>query len=736
MFYIILKWVVYVNVLLLNCLGVGCAQLHVDEDRWHWNILDLQEKDAGRPNGVIGKDHYIFQIRRTESFELNVGLSENPTLGENVTSTRYAEKIGENVTSTKYAEKIGENVTSTQYAEKRIKFIPEKYILKFEVSPAYIRQDVEGNVHQFYELRTIFQHWVKGEALAHQETDPMFYASEDHHAFWISWNDPLVNCSADDGFFHGYKQNSCYQKIAFGVGDIISQNTIDERSVAFNISIDIQEVGIHGLPKYNMSVCNSVNNQSSVRTNISDTGLGQPHFPEDFMMSPSSIPAGYDCIVVAHISETDYNYFCWKTGFVYPGVKWSSEGAVSGMNCTQIVESSDLNGTSDNYLCFPSNSKTHFMWSHEGKLNGHSCIQWIEAGDDSPWNNNFLCTRYPEAIFPIDFKWSYLNVPKGFDCIDAVEDHFCWRSNRNNPGVSWSSAGSIDGMYCTQILELANSHTCDRNRKSYLCVPRNSELRFFWNRTENCLSNSERDNETLLCATVSPSTSPTESPTNSPTESPSQLPSTLPTESPTNLPSSSPTVSPTNSPSTFPTESPTLSPTNSPTTQPSSVPTLFPTEVPSASPSNAPSESPTLSPTETPSVKPTQIPTTSPTMFPTDSPTHVPSPHPTIRQVKFLSIAFEPSVFLLLSICLSIGFFCLICFCIFRRVRKRRKKRTIREAISIFGGTIGGEESISMAGFSADEGDFSNVGKTDSLGMLTYNMTNMTTMTDGEPSSV
>lgn len=460
MFPIILASILYVNLLLVNAAlrdDFECPKYSLG-DEWKWNFIDLMGETA------MAKDNFIFLMRRNEPFELSIALSEVPSIAADLIVGPYAEKMGDSML--------------------------DKYVLKFEVSPAFLRVNGTGNVHQYYELRTIFKHFVDGKTLAQKETDPIFYATEDDHAFWISWTEILADCENDDGSL-GHK---CDQKLSFGVGDITSENKIDEISSVYNDSVDVNLIGLFASTSYDLSMCNGVNYVSSTKTIISNAGLGEPYFPTDFLTIPGYVPPGYDCIQVLDISETN-NYFCWKTGFIYPGAKWSSEGVIKGMECTLIVESS---AKSQNYLCVPANSKDHFTWSTEGELTGRSCIQW---SDESAWSNNFLCSLYPDALFPKDFKWFSSDVPDGFDCIATAENHFCWRSNRNNPGVKWSSSGSINGMYCTQIMELEDADTCLDD--SFLCVPRNSELRFNWIRTGNCIqapeSDSAKESQSFLC---------------------------------------------------------------------------------------------------------------------------------------------------------------------------------------------------------------------------------------------
>ncbi len=132
--------------------------------------------------------------------------------------------------------------------------------------------------------------------------------------------------------------------------------------------------------------------------------------------------------------------------------EWSSEGAIEGLNCSQIGESTSLfgttqdpNGWSNNYLCsnwdlklmwaplrfpFPNAGRvmisepkdTHhgaewtglllsmglpsadnmvafyrlgIEWSHQGPIADKNCVQWTEEEEpaESGWNDNYLCWK-------------------------------------------------------------------------------------------------------------------------------------------------------------------------------------------------------------------------------------------------------------------------------------------------------------------------------------------------------
>jgi len=90
------------------------------------------------------------------------------------------------------------------------------------------------------------------------------------------------------------------------------------------------------------------------------------------------------------------------------------------------------------------------------------------------------------ASWPKDFKWS--TVGKVLDtCIQITEtaepwwttwndNYLCWKGDENL-GFQWSSAGKIDGLRCSRILELGDPHTWFDN---YLCVEYDSPYHFSW----------------------------------------------------------------------------------------------------------------------------------------------------------------------------------------------------------------------------------------------------------------
>jgi len=252
------------------------------------------------------------------------------------------------------------------------------------------------------------------------------------------------------------------------------------------------------------------------------SSLPNPVFPIDFRWSSAGIPNGWDCERILERSDPhtwDDNYFCWRTGKRNLGVRWSSSGSISGKRCTRITEPRDPHTWTDNYLCLSTSAYLRLYWSSNGEIRGKTCMKWYEGSDPYSWDNNFLCANeaggLKDPVFPNDFRFSYSDVPLGYDCERIVEpsdphtwhdNYLCWRHGKRNPQIRWSYSGSINGMRCTRTVEPSDPHTWDDN---YLCVPETSSLRFYWSYAghpigKNCLrwhepSDPHTWNDNYLC---------------------------------------------------------------------------------------------------------------------------------------------------------------------------------------------------------------------------------------------
>eukprot|EP01083_Nonionella_stella_P163997 541488_1 len=107
-----------------------------------------------------------------------------------------------------------------------------------------------------------------------------------------------------------------------------------------------------------------------------------------------------------------------------------------------------------------------------GPISGKKCVRWLETADEAgTWLDNYLCSYNDYGI-----QWSSAGAINGMRCTHILEgaepDSTTWKDNYLCvPGHSelefhWSSAGSINGLACVQILETADPHTWSDN---YLC---------------------------------------------------------------------------------------------------------------------------------------------------------------------------------------------------------------------------------------------------------------------------
>ena len=107
-------------------------------------------------------------------------------------------------------------------------------------------------------------------------------------------------------------------------------------------------------------------------------------WPEDFEWTSNGVVPDWHCTQIKESGDSgtdNDNYFCAREDI---GMKWSYEGSIAGMKCTQIT-------APDYYLCVPQNSPLDFQWSSSGPIPGAVCIQWWEASDTDSWNDNYLC---------------------------------------------------------------------------------------------------------------------------------------------------------------------------------------------------------------------------------------------------------------------------------------------------------------------------------------------------------
>ncbi|MBZ4417082.1 cytochrome c peroxidase [Myxococcus sp. RHSTA-1-4] len=175
------------------------------------------------------------------------------------------------------------------------------------------------------------------------------------------------------------------------------------------------------------------------------------------------------------------NYLCANKDV---GLRWSMGGPISGMRCTQVNEGLEPPETTwnDNYVCVPPESDVLLSYSMAGPVAGLSCVVLNEPRDPHSWGDNNLCFREE----PLALTFSAAGAPAGQSCISVNEgadpggtwsdNYFC--ANRDI-GMRWGSAGPIAGMRCTQVNEPAEPVSTTWN-DNYLCVPPASSVTFTW----------------------------------------------------------------------------------------------------------------------------------------------------------------------------------------------------------------------------------------------------------------
>jgi hypothetical protein len=80
------------------------------------------------------------------------------------------------------------------------------------------------------------------------------------------------------------------------------------------------------------------------------------------------------------------NYLCTQSDF---GLRWSSDGPIADMVCTQWLEPADRQGWDDNYLCAPVDYGLRF--SSSGTIAGMRCTLVNEPADPDTWFDNYIC---------------------------------------------------------------------------------------------------------------------------------------------------------------------------------------------------------------------------------------------------------------------------------------------------------------------------------------------------------
>jgi len=148
-----------------------------------------------------------------------------------------------------------------------------------------------------------------------------------------------------------------------------------------------------------------------------------PNFPSDFSFEHLRVDRDKQAECVLAYERADYqewnSYSFCNRGKRNIQMRWSDQGAITDLKCTQIFEpkESENNGWYDNYLCIPKSAPYNFTWSYEGKIANLACIQWYAKEGRDGWDNNFLCAANKDAhiisgadplptLVPVHGKWA------------------------------------------------------------------------------------------------------------------------------------------------------------------------------------------------------------------------------------------------------------------------------------------------------------------------------------------
>lgn len=148
--------------------------------------------------------------------------------------------------------------------------------------------------------------------------------------------------------------------------------------------------------QWNEPAATSWNDNFVCVKHVSDFAAGDFHFSAD---GPEP---GLTCVKVDEPGDPDTwtdNHFCSTTDL---GMKWSSQGPIDGMVCTNVTEGAEAKPQvwADNFLCLPEGAPYTFTWSSAGPIDGQTCIRWFDHAETSTsWWDNWLCVE-PVAPAP------------------------------------------------------------------------------------------------------------------------------------------------------------------------------------------------------------------------------------------------------------------------------------------------------------------------------------------------
>ncbi|MGV3621820.1 MAG: N-acetylmuramoyl-L-alanine amidase [Archangium sp.] len=209
----------------------------------------------------------------------------------------------------------------------------------------------------------------------------------------------------------------------------------------------------------------------------------------DFTFSCDGVQTGQTCVSMDEPGDPHSwgdNYFCSKRDL---GLRWSNAGAVDGMDCINVHESSEPAAAAwaDNFLCAPKQSPFVFSYSSAGPIAGRQCVHLNETADlANSWNDNYICFEARHEFTEAGFTFKADGAVAGQTCVNVDEpsDPDTWTDNffcttRTDVQMQWSFTGPISGLECANVAESAESQAANW-ADNFLCVTPESRVRFHW----------------------------------------------------------------------------------------------------------------------------------------------------------------------------------------------------------------------------------------------------------------
>jgi hypothetical protein len=155
------------------------------------------------------------------------------------------------------------------------------------------------------------------------------------------------------------------------------------------------------------------------------------------------------CTEIAESSDPNGwndNFFCTQGDY---GIRWSSDGAIRGMRCTQIFEGCEPpeHAWHDNFLCVPQGAGPWLSWSQADPIPDRACLSWNEPEDPQCWGDNFLCLSgiaWPGGPHSDVWRVSCTGATAGAHPSGGTTPHpICKKCGRN-------CCGSLDANGCCE----------------------------------------------------------------------------------------------------------------------------------------------------------------------------------------------------------------------------------------------------------------------------------------------